>query len=278
MASFIPHASTLRALCSSLRAHGALLAQMVRRDVAGRYRGSALGVLWSFVTPLLMLTIYTLVFTHIFNARAGAATTPDAHTGTFAVFLFAGLIVHMFFMECLSRAPSIVLAHGNFVKKVIFPLEILPVMILCTALFHTAMSAAVLLAGTALVTGTLHATALLLPLVWLPFLLLSLGLCFMLASLGVFLRDIGQMMGLVSMVLMFLSPIFYPVSALPEQWQRWAYLNPLTLIIEQTRTVLIDGAAPRWDLLGFYGLLGTGSVMLGFWWFQKTRKGFADVL
>lgn len=276
MHAYRPFPTSPLAILASLKAHLGLIAQMTRRDILGRYRGSALGLAWSFVTPLLMLGVYTFVFTSVFAPRWAAGSA--ANTGDFALILFAGLIIHAFFAECMTRAPSIILQHSNFVTKVIFPLEILPLTIVASALFHLKMSLMVLLGALLLLRGGIPATALLLPIVLLPFIILTLGLCWWLASVGVFLRDIGQLIGLAMTVLMFLSPVFYPVSALPEFIRPFIYLNPLTFMIEETRQVLLWGNDFGWRGWLYY-LAGATLVMIsGFWWFQKTRKGFADVL
>jgi lipopolysaccharide transport system permease protein len=254
--------------------HSGLVKQLVRREILGRYRGSFLGLLWSFVTPVLMLTVYTFVFGMIFRSR----WTADGESRfEFALVLFAGLIVFNLFSECVTRAPGLVLANVNYVKKVIFPLEILPWVVLGSALFHAAISLLVLAGALALTQG-LHPTILLLPLVLAPLLLLILGLSWLLAALGVFVRDIGQFINLAMTALLFLSPIFYPASALPESVRDWLFLNPLTFMIEQTRAVLIWGKWPDWGGLGLYALLMLPVAWLGFAWFQRTRKGFADVL
>ncbi len=271
--------SSPSALLRSIWTHRHLLRQITRRDISSRYRGSALGLLWSFITPLLMLAVYTFVFGIVFKARFGdaAAETPT-DTASFAVTLFCGLILHGLLAECITRAPSIILHHTNYVKKVVFPLEILPVMVLTSSCFHFLMSAAVLIIGVLWSQGSIPITALYTPLVILPFLLTLLGTCWILASLGVYLRDIGQLTGLLSTLLLFLSPIFYPITALPEAFRPLMYLNPLTPIIGQLRDVLIHGIEPDLMLLGIYSLVGIITCCVGFAWFQKTRKGFADIL
>jgi lipopolysaccharide transport system permease protein len=263
----------------SLTRHRELLWQMTVRDVASRYRGSALGLLWSFVTPLLMLAVYTFVFGVVFQARFGTGgAVENPSTLHFALTLFCGLIIHALVAECLGRAPSIILAHTSYVKKVVFPLEILPVMVLASSCFHFLMSAAVLLLGLLLAQGSLPLTALWFPLTILPLLPLLLGVNWVLAALGVYLRDIGQLCGLLAMLLMFLSPIFYPIEALPEAFRPFMYLNPLTPIIEAARGALMHGVAPDVTMLALYTLAGTAFACLGFAWFQKTRGGFADIL
>lgn len=253
-----------------------LTLRMVQRDVLGRYRGSVLGLAWSFFTPIIMLGVYTFVFTVVFNARWGIeAEEGQAH---FAIQLFAGLIVHGLFAEVLNRAPSLILANNNYVKKVVFPLEILPMIPLGSALFHASVSIVVLLVAELFIDGGVPPTVILLPLVLLPLVVLSMGLGWLLASLGVFLRDIGQTISLLTTMLLFLSPVFYPLSALPEAFRPFILANPLTFIIEQARHVAIDGQLPDWGGLGAYLLAALVIAWLGFAWFQKTRKGFADVL
>lgn len=267
--------SSPMAAIRSLLARRALIANLARREVAARYRGALLGMLWSFLTPLLMLALYTFVFTVVFEARWGQGTGDRTE---FALVLFCGMLVHQFFAEVLTRAPLLILQQANFVKKVVFPLEVLPPVMVISALFHLAVSAGVLLLAQLLFTHTVHLTALLLPLVVAPLILLGLGVAWMLSALGVYMRDIAQTMGLVATVLMFLSPVFYPVTALPERVQAWIYLNPLTLIIEEARKVTLWGELPDIKALLVYSLVAAGTASIGFAWFQKTRKGFADVL
>lgn len=256
-----------------------LLYQLIRRDVVGRYRGSVLGILWSLVNPLLLLAVYSFVFMVVFKARWGSVPmSEDQHKTIFPIILFSGLMLHMMIAECLSRAPGIILQNENLVKKVIFPLELFPIVILGSALFHFLMNLLILLVAMFYFMGGVPLTALYLPFVMLPFCLLLLGLTWFLASLGVFVRDIGQVMQLVITLLMFLSPIFYPVSALPEFYQPFILLNPLTFIIEQMRGVLLWGKAPDWANLCFYSAAALATFAFGYAWFARTRKGFADVL
>lgn len=252
-----------------------LIKASAKREVLGRYRGSALGLLWSFFNPLLMLAVYTFVFSVVFKARWNLES--DSKT-EFALVLFVGLIVFSLFSESINRAPTLVLNNPNYVKKVIFPLEILPVITLLSALFHGFVSLSVWLLAYLLFFGLPHATALWLPLIILPLLLCILGLSWALASLGVFLRDVSQFIGTVLTVLMFMTPIFYPVTALPEEFRQWLYLNPITMVVEQAREVLYWGRPPDFVILGIYASASAVISWLGFAWFQKTRKGFADVL
>lgn len=252
-----------------------LIWQMTKREVVGRYRGSALGLFWSFFNPVLMLIIYTFVFSVVFKARWGSGGESRFE---FALILFAGLIVFNLFAECVNRAPTLIVGNVNYVKKVVFPLEILPVITMGAALFHSVVSLGVLFVFHLLVSASLQWTVIFAPVVMLPLLLMTLGISWFLASFGVFVRDVAQSIGLLTTVLMFLTPIFYPVSAIPEKYQVFIYLNPLTFIIEQMREVLIWGKLPSWSGWGLSMAVGIVVAWLGLVWFQKTRKGFADVL
>jgi lipopolysaccharide transport system permease protein len=262
-------------MIASLWRNRSLILALIKREVVGRYRGSFLGVFWSFFNPLFMLAVFTFVFSVVFQARWGGGS--DSKT-EFALVLFAGLIVFNLFAECVNRAPGLILANVNYVKKVIFPLEILPWVVFGSAMFHAAISIGVWLTAYALLFGLPHITALLLPLIFLPLALLIIGISWMLASLGVYLRDVSQFVGILTTMLMFLSPIFYPVTALPEKYRSFLLLNPLTPAIEQTRNVLFWGKIPGMAIMGGYFLAASCVAWLGFAWFQKTRKGFADVL
>lgn len=248
---------------------------MVQREVIGRYRGSVLGVLWSFLNPLFMLLVYTFVFSVMFKVRWQAGSDSK---GEFALLVFAGMMVFSVFSECVIRAPALIIDNPNYVKKVVFPLEILPWVIMGAVLFHTLVSFLVWLIFHCALYGPPPWTALLFPLALLPLVLFTLGISWLLASLGVYLRDIGQVVGVFASALMFLSAIFYPISALPQDYQILLYFNPLTLVIEEARDLLFWGVVP--DILVWLASLIAASIVawLGFSWFQKTRKGFSDVL
>ena len=252
-----------------------LIKVLVRREVVGRYRGSLMGILWSFFNPLLMLAVYTFVFGVVFKSRWNVGS--DSKT-EFALVLFAGLIIFNLFAECINRSPSLILSNVNYVKKVIFPLEILPWVALGSAAFHASVSWSVWLIAYFILYGIPHITVLLLPLAMLPLMLFIIGITWWLASLGVYLRDVSQFVGIVVNILMFLSPIFYPVSALPEEIRRFIILNPLTKVVEQVRGVMFWGNYPDLTSLGISLFVGAAVAWLGFAWFQKTRKGFADVI
>lgn len=278
--SINPHAAqptSLFSLAKSLWRNRQLVVQMARREVVGRYKGSVMGMAWSFFNPVFMLVVYTFVFSEIFKSRWGGVGGDESKT-QFALVLFVGMIVFAMFSEVLSRAPSLILSNVNYVKKVVFPIEILPVIAMCASLFHGLISLGVLLIAFMIFNGYLHLSVILIPIVLLPLLILTIGLAWMLASLGVFLRDVGQTIGIIMTVLMFLSPIFFPVTAVPERFRPFMLLNPLTFIIEQSREVLIFGHFPDLLGLGLYTLVSTIIAWGGYAWFQKTRKGFADVL
>lgn len=248
---------------------------MTWREVLGRYRGSAGGLLWSLLTPILMLSVYTIVFSGIFQARWSQESSSPLD---YALQLFVGLIIHGLAAEVLNRSPALLINNVSYVKRVVFPLEILPVVNLLSALFHMLISLAVLLVFYLGVHGQLHATALWLPLVVAPYVVMLSGVGWFLTALGVYLRDIAQLMGLVTMILMFLSPVFYPASALPARFQPIFKLNPLTVIIEQSRAVLLDGKAPDFVSLSIYMLMALVVAFVGYRSFQIMKKGFADVL
>jgi ABC-type polysaccharide/polyol phosphate export systems, permease component len=249
---------------------------MTKRDVIGRYRGSIMGMAWSFLNPLIMLAIYTFVFSVVFNARWGA---DDATSKTdFAILLFVGMLVHGFFAECANRSPSLILENVNYVKKVIFPLEILPWVALGSSLFHAAISLFVLLLAQLVLNNSMPWTVIMFPLVLLPLSLATMGFSWFLAATGVYVRDVGQITTVFTTALLFLSGVFYPISSLPVQYQRWVRLNPLAYLIEQSRNVLILGRLPDFLELLFYTLASLVVAWLGFAWFQRTRNGFSDVV
>lgn len=253
-----------------------LLWRLSEREVIGRYRGSLLGWGWSFLNPLLMLAVYSFVFSQVFRSRWEQG---DGHgTLVFAINLFAGLMVFNLFAECANKAPTLILENSNYVTKVVFPLEILAGVTVAAAAFHAFTSVIILAIFQLLGQGSIPLTTLWLPLVWLPLLLGCLGLTWLLSALGVFLRDISQVVGVLVSMLMFLSAVFYPVSALPPAWRPLLSLNPVVPIIEETRRICVAGLPPQplYLLLGIP--LGLLVCELGFRGFQKSRRGFADVL
>jgi lipopolysaccharide transport system permease protein len=262
-------------MIASLWRNRELIGASVKREVLGRYRGSFLGLLWSFLNPLFMLTVYTFVFSVIFKARWGSG---DESKSQFALVLFSGLLVFNIFSECVTRAPTLVLNNPNYVKKVVFPLEILPFIALLSALYHAMVSLAVWLLAHLVLIGAPPATIFLLPLIIAPFALLIMGLSWMLASLGVFLRDISQFIAVLVTASMFLSPVFYPANSLPDRYQELLYLNPLTTVIEVTRKLMYLNELPEFSMILLYWAVGMTVAWSGFACFQKIRKGFADVI
>jgi lipopolysaccharide transport system permease protein len=264
------------ALVAHLWRHRSLIWQFARREVEGRYRASFLGLLWSFVHPLVLLVVYTWVFGVVFRAR-----WPESRTGSlgeFALVLFCGLVVFNVFAECLGRAAYVVVSVPNYVKKVVFPLEILPVSLLASAVFHAVVSLALLLACSWLFLGRLPATVALVPVVVLPVAFLCLGLTWLVASLGVFLRDFVHLVPLLVQVVFFATPVIYPAEAVPERYRAAVALNPLAWVVESVRGLLFAGALPDWGRFAVWLAVTAVVMVLGYAWFMKTKRGFADVL
>lgn len=260
-----------------------LWAQLTRREVQGRYRGSMLGWSWSLITPLMMLAVYTFVFSKVFQARWGS---PDTNSGPlfFAINLFAGLIVFNMVSETANQSPGLILNNSNLATKVIFPLEILPSVTVAAAGFHALTSLLVLFVfqlANGILSGEasgMQATLIWLPVVWIPLINGCLALGWLLTALGVYFRDLGQIIGVAMNLLMFMSAVFYPLSSLPERWQPLLQLNPLIPIIEQTRRVAINGLAPDPLYIISGSILSLIACEVAFRGFQKARRGFADVL
>lgn len=269
------HNTSPVAIIDSLFFHRELVWDLVKRDFIGRYKGSMLGVVWSLFNPLLMLVIYTLVFSVAFKAKWGGGEESKV---AFAIVLFSGMIIHSLFAECINRAPSLITSHPNYVKKVVFPLEILPWMAFLSALLHFLVSFGVLLVFCLLVGVPVHIGVLLTPIILLPLILMILGLSWLFASLGVYLRDLSQVMGMVTTVALFLAPIFYPIEALPDAYRSILVWNPITLPVVQLRDLMLWGKPLQWDEWAISLVIGLAVCQIGFWWFQKSRRGFADVL
>jgi lipopolysaccharide transport system permease protein len=255
--------------------HRRLIMSLTRRDISARYKGSMLGIAWLIVQPLCVLLVYTFVFSFVFKARWSDSSGSKTE---FALILFAGLLVFNFFSESLSRAPNLVISNPSYVKKVVFPLEILAFVNMGTAFFYALVSLAIWFVFYLFLFGLPSATVLALPLVLAPLAMLILGISWLFSSLGVYIRDISHVVGLVITLLLFLSPIFYPISALPPIFQQLMLLNPLSFVIEQSRNVLIWGKFPPLSFLIIYWVSCMLLMWASFAWFQKTRKGFADVL
>jgi lipopolysaccharide transport system permease protein len=267
-------ASPLGMLRSFWRNRGLIWA-LTTREVLGRYRGSIMGLMWSFFNPLLMLAVYTFVFSTVFQSRWAGGS--DSKT-EFALLLFAGLTVFGVFAECVTRSPTLILTNPNYVKKVVFPLEILPVVGLGAALFHALVSLLIWVLFYVVAFGWPQPVLLLLPVIFFPFVFFVLGICWFLASLGVYLRDINHVVGVCVTALMFLSAIFYPLSALPESFRVPLSLSPIAIAVDQSRRLMFWGELPDWSTWSAYLAVCLLLGCAGFAWFQKTRRGFADVI
>lgn len=263
-------------LVRNLWQHRDLIRQFTWRDIEGRYKGSFLGLLWSFVNPLVLLLIYTFVFGVVFKSHWPSARSDSL--GEFAVILFCGITAFTIFSETVGRAPGLIINVPNYVKKVVFPLEILPVSALGAALFHGTISLTILLIANLLLNGMLPWTLVFLPLVLLPLLCFTLGFAWFLASLGVFVRDMTYTIALVVQVLFFTTPIFYSLQTIPENFQSVIRLNPFTAVIENVRRVTLWGELPLWPDLVFALVASLVVLVLGYAWFMKTKKAFADVI
>lgn len=253
-----------------------MLVQCTRREIEGRYRGSHLGVLWALLTPLLMLGVFTFVFSVIFQAR-WSATGSETHTDV-ALIIFTGMIAFNVFGECANRAPGLILSNRNYVKKVVFPLEILPASVLGSSLMHSFFSLAVVLLGLLVLHGQLHWSVLYLPLCYIPLAALALGVGWFLSSIGVFVRDLDSLVPVLTQLWFFLTPIVYPISAVPQSLRPWLQLNPLVIRVENLRRVLLWGLPPEWGALGILTLCSLAFMLAGYMWFMKIKGAFAYVI
>ncbi|MBS1999769.1 MAG: ABC transporter permease [Cyanobacteria bacterium SZAS LIN-2] len=254
--------------------HRGLIGIMAKRDSLGKYKGSLLGVLWPMINPVGHLILYTFLFCIILKVKLGG----DGSTSNFALYLMAGLLPWGAFSEAVSRSSVCILEHPNYVKRVVFPLQVLPVITVLSTLVTEAMAFVILIAGVALFTHQIHATLLYLPLVCLSQLLLTTGLCWFLASLGVYIRDIRHMMALMLAAWMYATPIVYPATSLPANFQFLLWLNPMAGIVLDYRRVVLEGVAPNWQHYGTYTAVALVAFFLGFKFFEKTKKSFADVM
>lgn len=253
-----------------------LFLQMLQRDVLQRYRGSQLGFLWAFLYPIMMLLVYTYVFGMVMRVKWGV---PGQDNIDFGLILFAGLLCHGLLAEVVIGAVGMVRGNANYVKKVVFPLEILNFVSIANGVFHMFLGLVILIVLYLFSGNQLHLTGLLVPIVLLPFLIFLCGMSFFVAVLGVYVRDLSQFIGVVITILLFLGPIVYPFTAVPVEMQPYVYwLNPLTIIVEQLRAVLLFGEFPNWHDLGIYTVFAVIMMVLGMWFFQRTRDGFADVI
>jgi len=253
-----------------------LFAQMLKREIQARYRGSQLGFIWAFVYPILMLLVYTFVFGMVMRVKWGVAGQDNIE---FGIILFAGLLLHSFLAEVFIGSVALMTGNQQYVKKVVFPLEILTLVKLSNALFHLLLGVLILIVIFLISGGTLYWTILLAPVVLAPFVIFLLGMSWFISVLGVYVRDLSQFMGVLVTMLLFLGPIVYPFERVPEVLKSYVlWLNPLTIIVEQFRAVVLFGQMPDWTLLGVYTVVALLMLGVGVWFFEKTRDGFADVI
>jgi len=258
----------------NLARHKTLIKQFSIRDLQARTRATFLGLGWLILAPLILLAIYTTVFGQVFPSRWASSHQTNAE---FALILFTGLILFQFFSEAVARSPSLVVSQPSYVTKVVFPLEILALASALAGSVQFFASLAMLCIGLAW-AGLVHWTWILAPVVIAPLFLLALGVCWLLSALGVFVRDMAQVIGMVLTGLLFLSPIFYPLDALTPALQAAILWNPLTIPIEALRDVLIWGRIPSLNLLAVYWLVAAAVAALGLTVFNGLRQGFADVI
>jgi len=251
-----------------------LIWSLTKRELAARYKGSALGILWAVLTPVVMIAIFTIIFAGIFKARFGSSDSQ----WDFALYLFCGLLPWTAFQEALTSSSNIIVARANLVKRVVFPLEALPVAQTLAAIMNQLFGTIALLLGILLIRHQFHVTLIYLPLVLIPQLIATLGGAWLLASLGVFIRDIAQGTTLVLMAWMYLTPIIYPESIVPEAYRPIVNLNPFSPLIRSYRRIMIEGGAPDWAGLAYFLAFAAVAFIFGYWWFARSRKNFADVV
>ncbi|HEY8224070.1 MAG TPA: ABC transporter permease [Pyrinomonadaceae bacterium] len=251
-----------------------LILSLAKRELFARYKGSVLGMLWPFLTPAVMIAIFTLVFSGIFGARFGSSGSP----WDYALYLFCGLLPWTMFQETLQQSANTIVSHANLVKRVVFPLETLPASLALAALGNQLFGTVAMLIAAVVIQHQFHATVLLFPLLMVPQLLLTLGAAWLIASLGVFLRDIAQGITLLLMAWFYLTPIIYPESAVPGQLRTVINLNPFTSLVRNYRRLFLDGVSPDWLGLAYFSVLAILVFIFGYWWFARTRRNFADVI
>ncbi|HEX5887949.1 MAG TPA: ABC transporter permease [Pyrinomonadaceae bacterium] len=257
-----------------LPARADLIFSFAKRDLLGRYKGSALGIAWAVLTPVVMIAIFTFIFAGIFGARFGAG---DSHWD-YALYLFCGLLPWTMFQETVQQSSNTIVANANLVKRVVFPLETLPAAQAFAALGNQLFATIALLIAALVIRQNLQLTALWLPVLLIPQLLFALGAAWLIASLGVFMRDIAQGITLLLMAWMYLTPIIYPESIVPERFRWFIGINPFTSLVRSYRRIFLEGLAPDWRGLLYFTLVALVIFVFGYWWFARTRKNFADVI
>jgi lipopolysaccharide transport system permease protein len=251
-----------------------LILSLARRELVARYKGSVLGIVWAVLTPLVTIAIFTFIFAGIFNARFGARGTP----WDYALYLFCGLLPWTMFQDTLQQSSTTIVNHANLVKRVVFPLETLPVAQALSSLGNQLFGTLALIAAVAIINHEVHPTILWLPALLIPQLIFTLGAAWLVASLGVFLRDIAQGITLVLMAWMYLTPIIYPESIVPQRYRPFINANPFTALVRSYRRIFLEGVAPDWPSLAYFTAVAVVLFVFGYWWFAKSRRNFADVI
>jgi lipopolysaccharide transport system permease protein len=251
-----------------------LILSLTRRELSARYRGSVLGMLWTLITPMVMIGIFTVIFSGIFKAKFGDSSSQ----WDYALYLFCGLLPWNAFQESVQLSSSTIVGHANLVKRVVFPLETLPISLSLAALSNQMFGTIVLLVAVAILRHQLQATLVFLPLILIPQLVATLGFAWFVASVGVFIRDLVQGISLVLMAWMYLTPIIYPESLVPPAYRGAINLNPFTALVRNYRRILLEGALPDWAGLAYFAGFAVIAFLFGYWWFARTRKNFADVI
>jgi len=251
-----------------------LIISLTKRELMARYRGSVLGLLWTLVTPMVMIAIFTIIFAGIFKAKFGTSSSQ----WDYALYLFCGLLPWNAFQESVQLSSGTIVARANLVKRVVFPLETLPVSLSLAAVVNQLFGTLVLVVAAAVLRHEIHATIIFLPLILIPQIIATFGAAWLVAALGVFVRDIVQGVALVLMAWMYLTPIIYPESLVPENYRRAINLNPFTPLVRNYRRVILDGLSPDWQGLAYFLAFAAVLFLFGYWWFARSRKNFADVI
>jgi lipopolysaccharide transport system permease protein len=251
-----------------------LILSLTKRELAARYRGSVLGFVWAVLTPVVMIAIFTIIFAGIFKAKFGASSSQ----WDYALYLFCGLLPWNAFQESLQLSSTTIVGHANLVKRVVFPLETLPISLSLAAVANQMFGTVALILAAILLRGELHATIVFLPVLVIPQLFATFGAAWLIASLGVFVRDIVQGITLLLMAWMYLTPIIYPESLVPDRYKGIVNLNPFTPLVRNYRRIILEGGMPDWRGLAYFAAFAAVSFILGYWWFARTRKNFADVI
>lgn len=251
-----------------------LVRSLARKELAAKYRGSALGFVWAMLTPAVMIAIYTFIFAGLFKARFGAQGT----AWDYALYLFCGLLPWTAFQESAQGAANVIVNHANLVKRVVFPLEALPLSQVLAAHATQMFGTLALIIATLIIRRELHATLLWLPVLIVPQIIFILGASWFVAALGVFLRDTAQVVALALVAWFFLTPIIYPEEVVPPRFRQIVALNPFAPLVRSYRRVVLEGASPDFKGMLYFAAVAVVVFLVGYWWFAKSRKNFADVI